>query len=301
MINSDEFKISQDAIKIGQAVTAGILLEVSCSPSPGLVSPFSMGSHEDMNFLSFMLGSSAISPYFSLFGQMGMDWDEKACLLDELRAVGIYAEKDLLRKTSGINTQRGILFLGGVVAAASGIALRMGEVSINRICKNVSKVCEGIVERELKGLNGKSTKTNGEKVFLKYGIRGIRGEVEDGFPSIVNISYPQFVEAIDSGVGLNYAMINSLLHLIMVVEDTTVISRLGMTGLQKAQIGARKVIEKGSVYTKEGRNTICDLDKYFIEENISPGGCADLLAITIAISILEGKKIDLNQILKVIE
>lgn len=298
MITNNNFKISQDAIKIGQAMTAGILLEVSSSPSPGLVSPFSMGAHRDMNFLSFVLSSSAISPYFSLFGQIGMDWNGETYLLEKLRTIGKIAEKQLLQITNGVNTQRGILFLGGIVAAASGKALKLGEIRIKKISKIVSQICEGLVERELKDLKSKNRYTNGEKIFLKYGIEGIRGEVERGLPSIVNVSYPQFIKAMDSDMGLNYAMIDSLLHLIMRVEDTTILSRLGMDGLKLAQGKAKDVIEKGSIYTKRGREEIYNLDRYFIRENISPGGCADLLAITVAIYILEGKNIDLNDILK---
>ncbi len=298
MINGKEYKISPDAIKIGQAMTLGILMEASCNPSPGLVSPFSMGAHEDMNFLSFMLGSSVISPYFSLFGQMGMNWDEKTSLLNELRVVGKCAEKQLLQKTGGVNTQRGILFLGGIVAAASGAIVKSEKITIDKICNKVSQICEGLVEKELQNLKFKKEYTDGEKIFIEHGITGIRGEVNDGLPSIFNISYPNFVKAMESGVGLNYAMVDSLLHLIAEVEDTTIISRVGIMGLKKAQARTREVIEKGSVYTIRGKREICKLNRYFINENISPGGCADLLAITISIYILEEREIGLKHILK---
>lgn len=297
MANNDEIKVSQDAIKIGQALTAGILLEASCYPSPGLVSPFSMGAHKDMNFLSFMLGSSAISPYFTLFGQIGINWDGETFLLKELRKIGINAEEQLLQMTKGINTQRGILFLGGIVAAACGKTIKSGKLNIKSICKNVSKICEGLVERELKSLTPKKACTNGEKLFLKYGTKGIRGELERGLPSVCDVSYPRFIKGMESGIGINYSMIDSLLHLIMTVEDTTILSRLGPNGLKKAQLKAKEAIEKGSVYSEQGRKGILQLDEYFTRENISPGGCADLLAITVAIYILEGREIKLNDIL----
>lgn len=47
MMKTSNRKLSEDAIKIGQAITAGVLLEVSCHPSTGLVSPFSVGAHSD--------------------------------------------------------------------------------------------------------------------------------------------------------------------------------------------------------------------------------------------------------------
>ena len=293
--------LSQEAIRIGQSITAGILLEVSCSPSPGLVNPFSMGAHKDMNFFSFLLSSSTISPYFAIFAQMGINWEEENSLLGKLREIGTDVEKQLLKITGGVNTQRGILFLGGIVAAASGMAMNTGRITMENISKNVSKICNGLVEKELKVLKYKKNYTDytdGEKLFLKYGIEGIRGEVEKGLPSILNVGYPQFIKGMQSNIGLNNAMIDSLLHLIATVEDTTILSRLGIDGLKKAQIEAKKVISQGSVYTEEGIKGILDLDKYFIKENISPGGSADLLAISIAIYIMENKNIDLNSILK---
>lgn len=290
--------VSQEAIKIGQFITTGILLEASCAPSPGLVNPFSMGAHRDMNFFSFLLGSSAISPYFALFAQMGMNWEGKNNLLDELRKLGRDAEKQLLKITRGVNTQRGILFLGGIVAAASGMAINMGDITKENISKNVSKICTGLVKRELEGLECKKDYTNGENLFLKYGIKGIRGEVEKGLPSVLNIGYPQFVKGMQSNIGLNNAMVDCLVHLIAVVEDTTILSRLGIDGLKKAQIEAKKVIAQGSIYTEEGTKKILDLDRYFIKENISPGGSADLLAISVAIYMMEEREINLDSILK---
>ncbi|MCC5909074.1 MAG: triphosphoribosyl-dephospho-CoA synthase [Clostridiaceae bacterium] len=292
-------KISKDAIKIGQAMTAGVLLEVSCHPSPGLVSPYSMGAHKDMNFMSFLLSTSAISPYFSLFAQMGIDWDRKESLLGNLRPIGKEAEEELLQITGGVNTQRGILFLGGIIAAASGVAIKDDKVNIYEISKNVAEICKGIVETELKTLKSHPKNTNGEKLFLHQGITGIRGEVEEGLPSITEIAYPQFVRAIDSQVGLKDAMVDTLLHLMALVEDTTVLSRLGIEGLRKTHIASKEVIKKGSVYTKDGKRALEDLNKYFIGENISPGGCADLLAVTVGIYILEGNEISLKNILKV--
>lgn len=298
MRNKNCLGISQEAIKIGQSITTGILLEASCSPSPGLVNPFSMGSHRDMNFFSFLLGSSTISPYFSLFAQLGMNWEERQSLLDELRKLGRDAEKQLLKATGGVNTQRGILFLGGVVAAASGMAINKEEITVDNISKNVSKICAGLVERELESLECKKNYTDGESLFLKYGIEGIRGEVEKGLPSIVNIGYPQFAKGMQLNIGLNNAMVDCLLHLIATVEDTTILSRLGINGLKKAQIEAKKVIAQGSIHTKRGIRGILDLDRYFIEENISPGGSADLLAISVAIYMMEEREIDLDSILR---
>ncbi len=296
-MNNEEWKITKDAMNIGQAMTAGILLEVACEPSPGLVSPNSMGAHKDMNLMSFLLSSAAIAPYFSLFAQLGRDWDEKEPLLEALRPHGINAEKEFLALTDQVNTQRGIVFLGGIVAAAAGIAGKTGEITVGKISQQVAMICDGIVARELESVELNGKKTNGEKLFMEHRLVGIRGEVEKGLPSVLDVGYPVFLEAMGDGMGLNDAMVHTLIHLFSSVEDTTVASRLGPEGLKKCKIASRMVIEKGGMRTKEGRKAVDDMNHYFIEENISPGGSADLLAVIVGIYLMEGHSLALETIL----
>ncbi len=270
-MSRNEWNVSKEAMKIGQAMTAGILLEVACEPSPGLVSPNSMGAHRDMNMMSFLLSSAAISPYFSLFAQMGRDWDEKEPLLEALRPQGINAEKEFLALTDQVNTQRGILFLGGIVAAAAGMAGKTGDITVKRICEKVAVICEGIVSRELESVQPNGKNTNGEKLFMEHRLEGIRGEVERGLPSVRKVGYPVFRQAMEQGMGLNDSMVHTLLHLFTCVEDTTVASRLGPEGLEKCREASLAVIDKKGMMTEEGRQAVSSMNTYFIEENISPG------------------------------
>lgn len=296
-MNEKQWSLSKEALTIGQAMTAGILLEVSCEPSPGLVSPNSAGAHKDMNLISFLLSSAAIAPYFSIFAEMGLDCKVESQLLPKLRPLGIEAEKEFLSLTDQVNTQRGILFLGGIVAAAAGLATNAGERSMKKIGEKVSVICEGMIKKELDAIRKDKERTNGENLYISHGLTGIRGEVEKGLPSVKNIGYPVFQNAMNSGMGVNDAMVHTLLHLFSQVEDTTVVSRVGMEGLQKCREGALRAIEKGGMKSKEGRQATEELDTYFINQNISPGGCADLLAVTVAIYLMEGYSFKLESIL----
>ncbi len=53
------------------------------------------------------------------------------------------------------------------------------------------------------------------------------------------------------------------------------------------QSSAKKSIALGGVYTQEGWYSIVAMDQLFIDENISPGGAADLLAVTAMLHFLE--------------
>ncbi len=85
---------------------------------------------------------------------------------------------------------------------------------------------------------------------------------------------------------MNDAMIDALLLLYTVVEDTNVLGRTGREGLAFMRAAAGDALALGGMASPEGRNAIKALDSLFIEKNISPGGCADLLALAVFLELL---------------
>jgi triphosphoribosyl-dephospho-CoA synthase CitG len=280
------FTIFPEAFKIGEAAILGMLYEVSASPSPGLVSPYSSGSHSDMDFFTFLNSTASIAHSMYMCAQIGIDYDND--ILKRLRSVGIYAEKNMLKATEGVNTQRGLLFLAGVVCAAAGRSLKNRKF-INRytISEECAFICKGIVERELKAIKNEDELSNGELLYLKYGVTGIRGEVENGLPSVLNVGLPLYEEALSFGLKQNEALSHSLIGLMTCVEDTTVINRCGIEGLDLMRKLAKMDLELGGMKTSEGRSFIREMEVIFEENKISPGGAADLLAVTAMIYKLE--------------
>ncbi|WP_339061387.1 triphosphoribosyl-dephospho-CoA synthase [Tepidibacillus marianensis] len=129
---------------------------------------------------------------------------------------------------------------------------------------------------------------------MKYEVKGIRGEVEAGFPSIKEVGLPAFYDAIKQGADLNSSLVYTLISLMTKVEDTTILWRKNMDTLIEVQQQAQEILDLGSVFTTEGLEAIHQLDKEFIKENISPGGSADLLSITIGIYLLENKQFPMS-------
>lgn len=278
-----------DLQKVGQYLTQAILLEVSTHPKPGLVTRLSNGAHKDMSVFTFMMSSAVLSKAFNDLQDIGQA--HRGTLVElfcKLRSYGVGAEAELLRVTKGVNTQRGILFAGGIVSAVSGYAMNMG-LSRDALLPLIKEMAAGLVARELKNLDH-AAMTAGEKLYYKYGITGIRGEVENGFPSVVNYGLPALEDAFDKGATINDALVHALISLMTVVEDSNVIWRTDYDTLLEVQRIAKNILSLGSVFTEKGRMAIAETERYFLQRRISPGGSADLLSVTITLYLLEHKE-----------
>jgi len=285
----EELKLNEFSLAVGRILTEGMLLEVISHPSPGLVSPFSNGSHNDMDYNLFLKSTAILSIYMPYFVQAGFEYKDN--ILENIRKIGLIAERDMFRQTNGVNTQKGLIFLCGVVGASCGKAKRL-RLPINRyvISKIIKDMTKGIVDRELKNINLNKKLSNGERLYLKYRVEGIRGEVERGLPTVLKYGLPFFEDALSSGLSINDSLIHSLIYIISKVEDTTVLNRKGLSGISFMKSMANNAIFLGGMKTKAGREYIEFMDKAFIKNNISPGGAADLLAITYIIYKLEKEK-----------
>lgn len=278
-----------DLQKVGQYLTQAILLEVSTHPKPGLVTRLSNGAHKDMSIFTFMMSSAVLSKAFNDLQDIGQAHrGTLAELFCKLRSYGVGAEAELLRVTKGVNTQRGILFAGGIVSAVSGYAMNMG-LSRDALLPMIKEMAAGLVARELKNLDH-AAMTAGEKLYYKYGITGIRGEVENGFPSVVNYGLPALEDAFNKGATINDALVHALISLMTVVEDSNVIWRTDYDTLLEVQRIAKNILSLGSVFTEKGRMAIAETERYFLQRRISPGGSADLLSVTITLYLLEHKE-----------
>ena len=88
------------------------------------------------------------------------------------------------------------------------------------------------------------------------------------------------------GCSFNDILVQTLLHIMAVNEDTNVLARQDRDALEYVRNSARRAIGAGGVLTPEGARVVNAMDRDFIERNISPGGSADLLAVTIMLDRL---------------
>lgn len=268
-----------------------LLYEVAVTPKPGLVDRYNSGAHKDMDFFTFLDSSLTLIDYFNKCTNAGISFsgDDYSALLEYLRPIGIQAELDMYLATSGVNTHKGLIFSIGIIAAAAGLHFNR----FNSIYMTASEMSDMVkliakdITLELMDIENKENLTYGEKLYLKYGVKGIRGEVEAGFETVLKYSLPVLRNLLNDKKHINDVSVQVLLHLIANTEDSNILGRHDQKTLNHAKEMATIALAKGGYFSTQGKEYIEKMDKYFIENNISPGGSADLIAVTIMIYFIE--------------
>lgn len=264
-----------------QLATKALIKEVCLSPKPGLVDMNNSGAHRDMDFQTFVQSIKAISVWFERFYQYGKAsaLQDNQQFLAGIRPIGIECEQAMYQATNQVNTHKGGIFAFGLLLGAIGKLEQLGlTINTQNICDQVSAICQGIVTNELKQNN--STRSIGEKLFKLHNLPGARGEAESGYATVRTISLPIYRAMKHNGYNEETCLLQVMLHLLAYNQDTNLVSRGGLDGLTFAQQEARKLIEQGGITDANGLERLNQLDEEFIKRNLSPGGTADLIAIT---------------------
>ena len=127
--------------------------------------------------------------------------------------------------------------------------------------------------------------SNGERIFSAYGIQGARGEAAAGFPSAVRIGLPALKKWLAAGFSLNDAAAMALLTLISEADDTNMVHRGGPELAKKSKEQAKHLLS--AVTNDSFKEILSSLDEQYIAMHLSPGGCADLLAVSLMFHFLE--------------
>jgi holo-ACP synthase/triphosphoribosyl-dephospho-CoA synthase len=276
------------ASHVASTAARALLYEVLATPKPGLVDKSNTGAHKDMDIVTFETSSLALLPYFKAFVNFGISHCkcDPETLLPELRSIGIQAEIAMLRATRGVNTHKGIIFSLGILETALGICYG-NSVLIN--CNILQDLCKKIaapMADDFSKLTAKSATTNGEKLFVRYGICGVRGEAISGFPTLFDVAFPKMEQLLQGGYNLNDAGILTLLMILANSEDTNVISRSSYKKMTEIQHTLKEELANGLEH-QDYLDFAQKLDQEFIAQNISPGGSADILALSYFLHFLK--------------
>lgn len=283
----ENFFISRLSNHIGLLMQKALFYEVNTSLKPGLVDRLHNGSHKDMSLSTFINSAYSLSDYFCQCVKEGLSCDcskkDLPLLFQKLRSIGKQAEKTMLFATQGINTHKGIIFSGGILCGAIGyyISTNSRDISPENFLSSLSEICRYMLPALLNdylALTQNTAKTNGEKLYLEYKITGIRGEAKEGFPHLFNTGFPLFQAVLKEDFTLWQAGLITLLHYIAYTEDTNLIIRSDYQLACKIQKDLQKFLNHATY--EEQLSILPKLDDFFVSQNISPGGSADMLALT---------------------
>lgn len=279
--------------QIAQLASKALLYEVALTPKPGLVDRANNGSHNDMNYYTFLDSIVALTPYFQEYVDLGYHHEGTLDdLFDYCRVIGIQAEQDMLAATQDVNTHKGANFSFGVILTATGYFLKnnprlpLEAIDVETILVIVQKMTENLIKQDFAKIHLKTKLSNGERLYLEKGMTGIRGEAANGYPAVHHLLLPFLRKYRDSHEKDEVVLLRSLVLLMSQIEDGNILHRGGyeqwllvkkeMQELHEANLNQVDFIEDLTAYDHE-----------MIERHLSPGGAADLLAIGIYFAFLE--------------
>lgn len=258
------------ADRLAMLAVDALLDEAELSPKPGLVDSRGAGAHTDLSLELMRRSALTLEPTFQSMALEAQYREAGLGLREALGAIGRDGEAAMMHTTRGVNTHRGAIWALGLLVASA--AMRPADWLPASIAGRAAALAR-LPDRHMPAQRRK-----GDEVCKAYGIKGARGEAQDGFPHVLDLGLPTLRDARRRGCGEHAARLNSLIAMMTSLVDTCVLSRGGMPALQSMQDGARRVLAAGGVDTLPGRRALMQLDQHMLELRASPGWAADLLA-----------------------
>ena len=269
--------------------------EALLSPKPGLVDRFDKGSHVDMDYNLLLVSANSLRKSFEHYLFCGYTHEgEREILFKKARQIGTVAETQMFSATAGVNTHKGANFSFGVVLTALGFQLQRKSVKrwdleeLKKLLKAVGALTKETLGKDFMSLKHKSALSYGETLFLQYGLRGIRGQAADGYPLVAHTSLPILCRLHALGWDKERAYLQTFFHLMAETEDSNLLGRGGMQALRWAKQIACAFLDDGGCSQTNYQERICEINSLFKKKNLSPGGSADLLALTLFLGKLGG-------------
>ena len=266
--------------RLAAAAAEALLAELETWPKPGLVSHVDSGSHRNMDAATFRSSIMAIQPSYRALAAAGA----AGAGMEELRQIGVESERVMLLATGGVNTHRGAIFGLGLLCAAAGVA--SSSTTPRTGLRRAARPSLGVIVRQRWGsaiVRGPiPLHSHGTNALRRFGAGGARAQAAAGFPHAYGIGIPGLKAGRVLAPGdAEAARVQAFFALLASLEDTNLLHRGGLVGLDFARSVANGFLRDGGVGQSGWRTRAAAIHRAFVDRNLSPGGCADLLAMSV--------------------
>lgn len=271
---------------IAHLATRALHAELDTTPKPGLVDKDNSGAHRDMDHALMSRSIRAIHPYFVRLALLGFAADMPNH--DDIVKTGIEAERAMFEATNGVNTYKGALFsMGLAVVAAAGKAWQGYSITPQALSAAISKLAFAFPDT--KGTHGSKAKQTAASETATF--KGALDNAREGYPMLFNDWLPFYANL--SKNGEPHALHLTLLRIMCDLDDTNIVYRTSLAMMKQVKEESRSVLSRwseathGTPQADGGTNLdtiLGDMNRSFVQRNISPGGSADMLSLVVFIN-----------------
>lgn len=271
---------------IAHLATQALQAELDTTPKPGLVDKDNNGAHRDMDYALMQRSIDTLHPYFVKLALLGCA--DALPTHTSIRDIGIEAEKAMLSATNGVNTHKGALFSMGLAVVAAAHEERKIAANEEQILKERNGGEDVLVSLQttIKALAASFPDTNGthgsKAKLLSKGTTAIKGALDnarEGYEMLFAEWLPFYIERRKERDA--YTLHKTLLRIMCDLDDTNVIYRTDLATAEEVKQEARALLDNFS------KAALKDMNRHYTTRNISPGGAADMLSLTIFIGSIQ--------------
>ena len=284
---------------IAHLATQALQAELDTTPKPGLVDKDNNGAHRDMDYALMQLSINTLHPYFVRLAFLG--FADTLPSHTVIRDTGIEAEKAMLEATNGVNTHKGALFSMGLAVVAA--AYEEKKAAANKEVRGKEREEEYLSSLQLtikalaasfpdtSGTHGSKAKQLSNSTTT---IKGALDNAREGYEKLFAEWLPFYNERRKSHDA--HALHKTLLRIMCDLDDTNVIYRTNVVTAEEVKQEARALLASfEEAYAAEDKEkcastellALKDMDRRYTERNISPGGAADMLSLTVFIGSIQ--------------
>lgn len=300
--------------KLLQAAEAAMLAEVTLTPKPGLVDTNNSGSHDDMDISSFKRSIVALLPHLATYVDLALASSAELCggydtepdfysaagekLIYALTEQGKKAEKDSLKVNDGVNCHLGLNYAWAYLLPAATLNFNL----------NLRKLKDRAFPYK-RGQSSASLSSPREILSMVSAIAspaykrwrkefpasagGARQSAAEGYPLVLK-ALDVMSRAGEEGFSETALFCLGLLAIMAENEDSNILRRGSRQDLESIQERSKYLLAKyleddESIEQREAHERkeslfldyMLSFDEDLCEAGLSPGGSADLLAISL--------------------